>query len=365
MRLGKTEIRLRVLLNYIILCSLSIYLIITTSLNLATTLYPMVHHIPTQLADNTTGCNGHPEYCSRTYDNITQIGTHDSAFYGVMPSNDQNVDVTTQLNAGVRFLQAQTHRTAITKQLSMCHTSCAEDDAGPLEGYLITVKKWLDKHPNEVLTLLLTNGDYLDVGAFDEVFIRSGILKHAYIPPSAATPSPPSRRRRDTPPSSSPPAAAPPVTTPPDPHVWPTLQQMITSSHRLVIFLDYGASPATIPYILDEFTHFWETPFDVTTPFFPSCSIDRPSTTAAQLTEVEQRMYIVNHYLDTEFLGVVVPDRRDAGRTNAWDGEGGVGAHVQRCESQHGGKTPRVVLVDYFDVGSWREAEGRLNGVRW
>lgn len=62
---------------------------------------------------------------------------------------------------------------------------------------------------------------------------------------------------------------------------------------------------------------------------------------------------------------MAVPDRRDAGRTNAWDGEGGVGGHVGRCEMLHGGKKPRVVLVDYFDVGGWREVEGRLNGVVW
>jgi hypothetical protein len=75
-------------------------------------------------------CNGNAALCSRPYSNVTLIGTHDSAFVGVLPTDNQLVSVTTQLDDGIRFLQAQTH--VDNGVLTMCHTSCAELNAGPL-----------------------------------------------------------------------------------------------------------------------------------------------------------------------------------------------------------------------------------------
>jgi hypothetical protein len=75
-------------------------------------------------------CNGNAALCSRSYSNVTQIGTHDSAFVGILPTDNQLVSVTTQLNDGIRFLQAQTH--VKDGVLELCHTSCTELDAGPL-----------------------------------------------------------------------------------------------------------------------------------------------------------------------------------------------------------------------------------------
>lgn len=75
-------------------------------------------------------CNGNAALCSRSYSNVTQIGTHDSAFVGILPTDNQLVSVTTQLDDGIRFLQAQTH--VNDGVLHLCHTSCEELDAGPL-----------------------------------------------------------------------------------------------------------------------------------------------------------------------------------------------------------------------------------------
>jgi hypothetical protein len=98
---------------------------------------------------------------------------------------------------------------------------------------------------------------------------------------------------------------------------------------------------------IDEFSYIWETPYDVTTPNFPDCSIDRPSgSNGAGL------MYIINHFLDINILnsGVLVPDKGSAGTTNAATGTGSIGAQADLCTQQHGAK-PNFVLVDYFDIG--------------
>lgn len=69
------------------------------------------------------GCNGSPALCDQKYSNVSQIGTHDSAFVGQLPMHNQALSVTDQLNAGIRMLQAQTHD--FLDNIQMCHTSCA------------------------------------------------------------------------------------------------------------------------------------------------------------------------------------------------------------------------------------------------
>jgi hypothetical protein len=152
------------------------------------------------------GCNGNPALCSRKYSNVTQIGAHDSAFVGVLLADNQYISVTDQLNFGVRFLQAQTH--SKDGGIEMCHTSCLELDVGSLNSYLSPIKTWLDGNPNEVLTLLLTNGDAIPVAQFASVFAGLGLDRYAYAPGT--------KLAMDQ---------------------WPTLQSMIDSGKRLVVFM--------------------------------------------------------------------------------------------------------------------------------
>jgi hypothetical protein len=155
-------------------------------------------------------CNGHAELCDRLYSNVSQVGSHDSAFVGISLADNQYISVTAQLNFGIRFLQGQTHLDELGI-LSLCHTSCLLRDAGPLQSYLATVKMWLDNNPNEVLTLLLTNGDGVNISLFDIAFTASGIKHYAFVPPS--------------------------TTSLVAINAWPTLQGLINSGKRLVVFL--------------------------------------------------------------------------------------------------------------------------------
>lgn len=56
---------------------------------------------------NTQPCNGHPEFCSRKFSNITMVAAHNSPF--VRPNNaasNQVLDVTTQLSDGIRMRES-------------------------------------------------------------------------------------------------------------------------------------------------------------------------------------------------------------------------------------------------------------------
>lgn len=152
------------------------------------------------------GCNGNTALCARKYSQVTQIGAHDSAFVGILLPDNQYIPVTDQLNFGVRFLQAQTHKKG--GGIEMCHSSCLELDVGSLSSYLSPIKTWLDRNPNEVVTLLLTNGDAIPVSQFGSVFAALGLDKYAYAPGT--------RLAIDQ---------------------WPTLQSMIDAGKRLVVFM--------------------------------------------------------------------------------------------------------------------------------
>lgn len=94
-------------------------------------------------------CNGNIALCGRPWSEVTQIGTHNSAFYGPIATANQDYTVTEQLNSGIRFLQAQSHWE--NGALRMCHTSCILYDGGPATDYLNTIKTWMDGNPNEVV----------------------------------------------------------------------------------------------------------------------------------------------------------------------------------------------------------------------
>jgi hypothetical protein len=159
-----------------------------------------------EFASLVSACNGNAALCSRQYSNVTHVGSHDSAFVGPLVTDNQYISVTRQLNMGVRFLQAQTHNEGGT--IELCHTSCVLRDAGPLADYLSEIKAWLDQNPNEVLTVLLTNGDAIPVSQFGSAFVASGLDQMAFLPGTTLAMG-----------------------------EWPTLQSMISAGTRLVVFM--------------------------------------------------------------------------------------------------------------------------------
>ncbi|KUI69745.1 hypothetical protein VM1G_05650 [Cytospora mali] len=268
-------------------------------------------------------CNGYAGLCDKLYSNVTFIGSHDSAFVGILPTDNQFKSVSDQLSEGVRFLQAQTHNDDGT--IELCHTSCTEKNAGSLEDYLVTIATFLDDNPNEVLTLLLTNQDGIVAADFAAAFVAAGADTYAYSPGSTLTMS-----------------------------EWPTLGDLIDAGTRLVVFMDYPADNS-VSYILAEFTSYiFETPYDTTDSSFPECSIDRPSGASA-----DGRMYLVNHYLDYSLLGIDIPNQLAASTTN---GETSILDQVSICTGLYG-RNPNFILLDWISVGDAMTVQAYLNGV--
>jgi len=276
-------------------------------------------------------CNGHAELCDRKYGNTTFLGAHDSFaasgnFFAF--ARTQEVDVQTQLMMGVRMLQAQAHMNR--EDLHFCHTSCSLFDGGKVLDYLAKVKHFLDRHPNEIITLILANPESVSTALWAPIFESSGLANMSYVPPQASM-------TRDT---------------------WPTLKEMLDAGQRLVVFMDKGAEDGSVPYILPQFNNMWEDVYDPTDPEFP-CSVDRVSSSV----DPSQLLNLANHNLNFEIFpakrGFRIPFFFKAPKTNSISS---IMQHGDHCAPLVNGNRPNFVLVDFVDIGQAVTAVAQLNG---
>jgi len=287
--------------------------------------------IPHNLVRRDQLCNGHAELCDRSYGNTTFFGAHDSFAASMNPfalARTQEVGVTDQLMMGVRLLQLQAHKNG--KDIHFCHHNCALYDGGPVEHYFKKVKHFLDRHPNEVLTLIVANPENIQADEWQPTLESTGLSDIAYIPPQNPM------TRED----------------------WPTLREMLDSNKRVVMFMDKGAEDGTVPYLLPQFTMMWEDEYDPTDSEFP-CKVDR---TAGSLSP-SQQLNLMNHNLNVNLLpigpGLRLPDRLASPRTN---GIYSITRHANHCAPLAGDRNPNFVLVDFVNLGQVPTAVAQLNG---
>ncbi|KAE8354864.1 PLC-like phosphodiesterase [Aspergillus coremiiformis] len=289
---------------------------------------------------NTQPCNGYPEFCARNYSNITVVAAHNSPFVklGSFAAN-QALLVENQLNDGIRMLQFQTH--LVNNTMYLCHSSCELLNVGTLEAYLTTVARWMKAHPYDVVTILMGNADYADPGNFTAPVQNSGLMDLVYTPSKI-------------------PMAL---------NDWPTLSTMIMSGKRAVMFLDYQANQTAYPWLMDEFSQMWETPFSPTDRNFP-CTVQRPPGLAPP--DASNRMYMANHNLNIQLdllnVNLLIPNTALLNETNAVSGRGSLGWMAGNC-TQQWNRPPNFLLVDFYNYGpvngSVFQVAAAMNNVTW
>lgn len=164
-------------------------------------------------------CNGYAALCNRKYSEVTFLATHDSAFIGPLPQQNQEKSIPDQLTAGIRFLQSQTQKFELDGSIHMCHTDCALEDGGTVVQYMKQVKSWLDNNPREVVTILLTNPDKFPMATFDGIYKQVGLDKMSFRPSTSPRPL----AMGD----------------------WPTLGDLIGSGQRLITFMGMCTSSSS------------------------------------------------------------------------------------------------------------------------
>ncbi|SCF94378.1 hypothetical protein GA0115255_112152 [Streptomyces sp. Ncost-T6T-2b] len=251
--------------------------------------------------------------------------------------------LTTQLNTGVRALQLDTYRwespediaarldspefTAEQRRLItgaidkanppreglwLCHGVCR---AGAIElvPALEDIGDWLRAHPTEIVTLIVQD----DISAEDteEAFRTAGLDDLLHTPD--ADPDAP----------------------------WPTLEEMIDSGRRLVVFAEKADGPA--PWYRNFYRYGMETPFAFRSPSEMTCAPHRGGT--------GKQLFLLNHFI-TNAGG----SRLDAGRVNARDW---VLERTRACEAERGSPVT-FIAVDYTTIGDALGAVNELNSRR-
>ena len=188
--------------------------------------------------------------------------------------------------------------------MELCHTSCSILDVGTLEDYLTTVREWVQENTFDVVTILMGNYDYVNPGNFVAPIQASGLMDYVYTPPKR-------------------PMAL---------GDWPTLAEMIITNKRVVFFMDHQANETAYPWLMDEFSQMWETPFSPTERAFPCTEQRPPGITRAQ---AKNRMYMANHNLNLELqfgsIDLLIPNTALTNETNAVDGYGSLGKMARNC----------------------------------
>lgn len=284
---------------------------------------------------NTRPCNGYAELCTRRYSNVTAVGAHNSPFVRARnAASNQELEVEAQLDDGVRLLQGQMHwpeGAAPGSPAHFCHSSCALLDVGPITEWLRRVHDWVAAHPYDVVTIVLGNGNHTDPSMYVAAIEESGLVRYAYTPPRFPM------RVSD----------------------WPTLGEMIVSGRRVVLWLDYKADQSRYPWLLDQFSQMWETPFNPVDRTFP-CDVHRPpdlapaTTDGNQISAAKERLYLANHNLNVAVRAfgaeILVPAIPLLNETNALHGFGSLGEAARGCRARWG-RAPNVLLVDYYNRG--------------
>jgi hypothetical protein len=172
------------------------------------------------IVNSQKACNGYAELCDKSYSNVAYATTHNSYAFEKNIAANQNYDIPTQLDDGVRgFMLDALYPQNNTNEVHLCHGSCDILDAGKATDILSQFVTWLGNNPNEVITILWENTGKVPVTAatFNQIYTQTGLSKLAHFQESADA-------------------------------EWPTLGKMIDSGKRVVNFIGNGADPKTVPW---------------------------------------------------------------------------------------------------------------------
>ena len=249
----------------------------------------------------------------------------------------QSMDIPDMLDMGTRGLMLDIHNS--NGGIYLCHSSCARDGLrGPLlwksmlsfTWSLNTVGDWLNKHPNEVVTLILE--DYIsDRNQFNAAITASN-YEHMIFDAEGQGVNTASNS-------------------------WPTLQQMINSNKRIVI-LTSKSNNGHSPYASHEWKYTVGNTYNIGVPGFTrdySCTNRGESSalnTAAAGGSNPHKMFVFNHFRSTPEYFSATGDNKDV--LSRWQ---------NYCNSV-GAPLPNFVSVDYVERGNPLSAVNEFNR-RW
>ena len=257
-------------------------------------------------------CNGYESLCNKPYHEVAFLTTHNA--YNATEENfelaNQTHGITQQLNDGVRGLMIDVYDVdgvpTVYHGFEFLGTALFVDN-------LLEIKDFLTENPNEIVTIILEC--YTTADAIEQALADAGLSDFLYTKNST----------------------------------WATLQEMIDSNQRLVIFTDVDdASPAQNWYHY-VWHHAVETHYSVNDTAEMVCDYNRGNA--------GNDLFIFNHFITHPTFGTGLPDQAEIANANPF-----LLNRVLECQEVHN-KFPNFITVDFYEKGDALQVVNILNGV--
>ena len=250
-------------------------------------------------------CNGDEDSCNKKYNEVAYLTTHNafnSAADGFPILSNQNNSVATQLNDGVRGLMIDVYDDGGTP--TVYHGS-SFFGSKPLSYFLNTIKTFLDNNPNEIVTIIFQNDPGLSANTIENDFNTAGLTSYLHTQ-SIFSP-------------------------------WPTLQTMINTNKRLVIFNEVNNASSSQGW----YHHIWDFAVEINYGSI-NCDYGRGNSSNG--------LFVFNHF-------VTPASTSNAANSNA---NPGFMDHVMQCQ-QAKNKFPNFITVDFYDIEDTMAVVNQLN----
>lgn len=257
-------------------------------------------------------CNGAFSLCTKKYNEVAYLTTHNA--FNSQQDNfnfpNQNVDITAQLNLGVRAFMLDVYNQFGN---TVVYHGSALLGSNPLEEELTKIKVFLENNPTEIVTIILEC--YVSADDIEAEMTQTGLINYVYTHP-AGTP-------------------------------WPTLQTMISANTRCVVFSDVDDASPSQGWYHYMWTNMVETHYSVNDINDFTCDFNRGDSI--------NDLFIFNHFVTNAVLGTGLEAEAEIANSNPF-----LINRALQCQ-QEKAKFPNFVTVDFVDLGDAKLVVDQLN----
>ena len=259
--------------------------------------------------ERSNACNGSLLLCQRHYNEVVYATTHNSMSNQKdnWAAPNQKSPIATQLQDGIRGLMLDTYE--YKGEGYLCHGTCVLGKKKLVDG-LSDIRNFLDSHKREIITIIFET--YLSPAKTKKAFMDSKLLQYAFA-----------QKRGEK---------------------WPTLQEMIESGKRLVVFTSRDGG--SFPWYHKIWDFAWETHWSNKSKNKMTCKKNRGKQSNA--------LFIFNHFLSDPLAKQSLAKEVNF---NPFFIE-----RAKQCQKASG-KLPNFVTVDFYEVGDIFEVVRTLNGL--
>ena len=259
-------------------------------------------------------CNCHLELCTKRYNEVAYLTTH-NAFnshqdHFVFPNQD--FSITRQLTDGVRALMIDVYDKDGVPTVYHGNSLLGSE---PLSCNLNEIYDYLKNNPKEVVSIIFEC--YVSATVIENALKDAGLLSMAYT------------KTKNT--------------------QWPTLQALIDTDKRLIIFSDKNDASLNQKW----YHYVWD--YAVETSFSAVETTDLNST--FNRGNASNDLFILNHFLVSKTLGTGSRSNAKIANANPF-----MINRINNCRSETA-KFPNFVTVDFYDIGDCLENVNKLNQV--